>query len=230
MAGLEALLNAIGKYSWRTMLGIFVASGAFLFFSSPLGVYEWAHLLRPWLVAAFIVSGVVFLTHVGTFIYERVGQLRKADLRLVTGNPSQCRWYIGASGGTPTMLVRAAMSFAHKEENLSVCVRHAYLKGTKEAAKLLPEIVVAGLYGQEVQFQMSLLPIKAKRGQNLRGRIVFVDQFNCKHVSDRITFTPAPHVLASTEVANCFFCHERVEPSERAQEACIPAHNKCIWR
>ncbi len=79
---------------------------------------------------------------------------------------------------------------------------------------------------------MSLLPIKAKSGRKLRSKVVFVDQFNGKHVSDKVTFTQqaVPASARGNQPLNCFFCHKPVEASDAVPEAVVPAHAKCIWK
>jgi hypothetical protein len=50
------------------MFGVFVVTGIVLFFSFRLGIYDWAHPLRPWLIGAFILSGAVLLTYLGSAV------------------------------------------------------------------------------------------------------------------------------------------------------------------
>jgi hypothetical protein len=90
------------------MLGVFVATGLVLFFSYRLGIYEWAHPLRPWLILAFVVSGTVVLTYVGTAVQPwiasyahdtRVMFLGKKHLHNL--NPAEkghCQYFIDQGG------------------------------------------------------------------------------------------------------------------------------------
>jgi hypothetical protein len=202
-----------------------------LFLHSVLGITNFVTPIRGWLIGAFILSGAILLTHIGTLISERWTRRRIVDLRLVPGNPIHCRWGIGALGDTPTMSVSVAMNFAHNEKDLSVSIKRAYLKGTREAARLVPEVVVDGPNCGEELLHMFLLPITAKPGKKLIGRVVFVDQFNCKHVTGRITFAPMSLPVASRgNQPTCFFCHKPVGPSELVQEAAMSAHKSCVWR
>jgi hypothetical protein len=211
------------------MVGVFIATGIVLFFAHSLGITAWEQPLRPWLIVAFALSGAILATHVATLI--PLGKNR-FDLRLVPGNPLHQKWSIGAVGNIPTLNVMVAMNFAHDEQNLSAHIKRAYLKGTKEATTLVPEVVVDGPYGDQEVIHMSLLPIKAKSGRKLRSKVVFVDQFNGKHVSDKVTFTPqaVPASARGTQPLNCFFCHKPVEAGDTVPEAVVPAHAKCIWK
>jgi hypothetical protein len=216
------------------MFGIFVVAGVVLRFSTKLGIDDWAHPIHGWLVAALIFSGAVLLTYLGSGVYsyisDRMSKQQPVDLRLVVGNPILCQWGIAALGDKPVMSVSVAMNFAHHQRDFSIIIKQAYLKGTRAAIRIF-EIVVDGPHNGEKVIHMTLLPIKAKRGTNLKSRVVFVDQFNGKHVSERITFTPRTVPLASRgqRPLNCFFCHKTVDPSDLAENAAIIAHIKCIW-
>jgi hypothetical protein len=124
------------------------------------------------------------------------------------------------------------MNFAHVEE-ISVVIKGAYLKGTKEVFPM-GEIVVEGPYDPTASVCIGVSPIKAKPGKKLTGQIVFVDQFNRKHVSEEITFSP--NTIPSDSLANhlkrepnCFFCGQPVQLRDQAQEAPMTAHIRCIW-
>src|ERR1700735_3771709 len=71
VSGWEPFLNAFGKYSWRSLAGVFAASGAMLVFGNKLGVSDWEKPLRPWLLLACISTGVVLLTYAATFLVSR---------------------------------------------------------------------------------------------------------------------------------------------------------------
>jgi hypothetical protein len=211
------------------MVGVFVATGTVLFFARRLGIAAWEQPLHPWLIVAFVLSGAILLTHIATLVPRGRNRI---DLRLVPGNPRLHKWSIGAVGEVPTMNVMLAMNFAHNAQNVSVHIKRAYLKGTREATTLLPEVVVDGPYGDQELIHMALVPIKARPGRKLSGKVVFVDQFNDKHVSGRITFAPqaVPATARGTSPLNCFFCHKPLAAAETVPEAVVPAHAKCIWK
>jgi hypothetical protein len=80
----EPILNAIGKYSWRSMVGDFAASGRFCFFGGRLGVAVWLQPIRPWVIVAFILSGAILLTHAVTFLAQRLrGRTRMGKIHFV---------------------------------------------------------------------------------------------------------------------------------------------------
>jgi hypothetical protein len=157
------------------------------------------------------------------------------DLRLVAGSSIHSHWSIGAApiSKQPMMILVFTMNFAHVEP-ISVHIKRAYLKGTKEMFPM-PEIVVEGPYDQQAaSVCIGLSPVKAKPGKDLTGKIVFVDQFNGKHVSEELTFYPntLPHEMLVKQLEknpNCFFCNRPVEISDQAQEAQLTAHIGCIW-
>jgi hypothetical protein len=132
------------------MFGVFVASGVILFFSSRLGIEDWEHPLRGYIVAAFVLSAAVLATHLYTAIYASAMRRRhdRADLKLVPGSPTYCIWSVGGmmmgKRKEPVLFLTFDMSFAHSGST-SIIVRRAYLKGTEEAFPI-DEIVVDGPY------------------------------------------------------------------------------------
>jgi hypothetical protein len=152
---------------------------------------------------------------------------RPIDLRLVLINPLGCMWGVGAKANTPTMTLHFRMNFAHAEKNLSVIVQRAYLKGTQPVITM--PIVVEGPHDEPQQIHLTVTPIKAKTGKKLKGKIVFVDQFNDSHVSETITFFPNPHRIQLMGTPHCLFCGKPIESGDQAPEAQVPAHTSCVW-
>ncbi len=136
MSGIEAFFSSLGKYSWRTLVGVFLASGTILFFSDRLNLKDWAQPLRGYLVGAFLLSGGVLLTYLVTTIHERLTRddAEHIDLRIVVGDSLNTSWTIGQAPLTkqPMMILLCEIGFAHFE-NFSVIIRKAYLKGTRAA-------------------------------------------------------------------------------------------------
>jgi hypothetical protein len=232
----EAFINSLAKYSWRTLFGIFVAAGATLFLPDQLGVTAWALPLHGYLMAAFILSGAVLSTHLVTTVYALVRKHRnqRIDLRMVAGSPLHSNWSVSLEPGgkKPMLIIMCTMNFAHKE-NVSVIIKRGYLKGTK-AVFPTNDIVVEGAYDPPASICMGVSPVKAKPGQKLTGRLVFVDQFNGKHKSEEITFSPntVPSDLQVNRLKtspNCVFCNQPVKLEDQAQEAQMTAHTTCIW-
>jgi len=159
----------------------------------------------------------------------------KIDLRLVTGSDLHSTWSIGIHplAKKPMMILVSEVSFAHVAD-VSVILKRGYLRGTKEVVPM-SEIVVEGPYDESASVCLCLSPVKAKPGENLVGKVVFVDQFNRKHVSEKITFRP--NTLPSQFIANmlqetpnCFFCERPVQQADQAKEAQMTAHTTCIWQ
>ncbi len=112
MEGLNAILNFAAKYSWRSLVGVFVATGTVLFFSTRLGIYEWALPLRGWLIFAFIFSGAVLVTYPCSAIYRAMAVglrgvmailLNRIQLHYLTASEKPlCRQFVDTDG-TPML-------------------------------------------------------------------------------------------------------------------------------
>lgn len=236
---IEAFFKFLADYSWRGFVGILVASGAILFFPDALKVADWARPLHGYLVAAFIISAAVLATFGVTAIQASIRDRREklADLRMVSGTPLTATWGVSLTSlpleKKPMMVLICQMHFAHAE-NWSVILKRAYLKGTKEALPMA-EIVVEGSCDEQPEsICIGLTPLKVKPGQNLVGKIIFVDQFNDKHVSEKITFRPntipsSMHANRLQSSPNCVFCDRPVALEDQAKEAQMTAHTTCVW-
>jgi superinfection exclusion protein B len=112
MSVVEAVLSAIGQYSWRPMFGVWVTSGVILFFSEQLGIREWARSYRGWLIVGFIVSGSILLTYVWSQIYPwiadhvrdiRMRRLGKGYLNSLTPDEQFiCKAFVRSNGESVT--------------------------------------------------------------------------------------------------------------------------------
>jgi Super-infection exclusion protein B len=110
MSGLAAILDAIGKYSWRSMFGVFVATGMVLLLSAKLGISDLESPLHGWLILAFVFSGAVLLTYLGSAVYPRIaGHTRdwgithrgKKHLRQLSNDEKQhCQWFVANDGSS----------------------------------------------------------------------------------------------------------------------------------
>jgi hypothetical protein len=108
-----------------------------------------------------------------------------------------------------------------------------YLEGTTEQIPM-GEILVQGSCDHSHPVCLGLTPVKARPGKPLSGRLIFVDQFNGKHKSDKITFRPNTlpaeyHANRLKTQPNCAFCGKRVDLRDQAAEAQMTAHTNCIW-
>ncbi len=117
------------------------------------------------------------------------------------------------------------MNFAHTEKGLTLIIKRAYLKGTEEAV-MFP-IIVPGPYEEPVQVHLTVTPVVAESGKKLKGKVVFVDQFNESHVSEELTFLPNPHPVSG--MSTCHFCGKQIESGDQAPEGAVYAHKTCIW-
>jgi hypothetical protein len=232
----EAFFNALAKYSWRTLVGVFFTAGAFLFFPSQLRARDWAQPLHGYLVGAFILSGTILATHLVTAVYERLQRQhdRRIDLRMVPGSCTYSTWSINVQPGgkKPMLLLVCEMNFAHYED-YSVIVRNAYLKGTRSVLPMA-DLIVEGSCDDPTMLSIGVSPIKSRPGKPLTGRLVFVDQFNDPHISEKLTFGPSTlpsqfHANRLMTVPNCVFCGQPVTLEGQAKEAQMTAHTTCIW-
>jgi hypothetical protein len=232
---LEAIVTWVTKNSWRGLFGVFVASGSVLLFARQLGIVAWANPLRAYLVCICLLSGSVLLTHVGSGLWTEVRKHQSdgRDLRIVTGNPVYSTWSIGSGPHKrPILVLMCRLSFAHTE-NVAMVLRKAFLKGTTQVVPM-NDLVVEGAYDPPEHICIHLSPVVSKPGRTLSGKLVFVDQFNKRHVSEKIDFSPNVLPVASFEKLlvsnpNCFFCNQPVTLQDQAKEAQIPAHLKCVW-
>jgi len=237
---LEAFFKFLAEYSWRAFVGIFVASGAILFFPNALKVAEWARPLHGYLVAVFILSSAMLATFGVTAVQASIRDRRekRADLRMVSGTPLHATWSVSETPPPlekkPMMILICQMHFAHAE-NWSVILKRAYLKGTKEVFPMADIVVEGSCDPQPESVCIGLTPLKAKPGRDFVGKLIFVDQFNDKHVSEKITFRPNTipsnmHANRLQSSPNCVFCGRPVTLEDQAKEAQMTAHTKCIWR
>lgn len=236
MVTFEAVLEILLKSSWRIFFGVFVASGAILLFADRFGVKDWAQSQRAHLLGLCLLSGAVLVTYLATTIYGYVSARRqeRIDLKIVGGSPMYSHWSIGMNpvDKKPALILMCDINFAH-HENTSVIIRQAYLKGTKQVVPM-GDIVVEGPYDERTTLCIEVSPVKARPGKNLVGRLVFVDQFNDKHFSKKITFRPntIPHEMQAHRLQsspNCVFCNTPVELTDQPEEAQMTAHTNCVW-
>ena len=131
------------------------------------------------------------------------------------------------------MILLCSLNFAHNE-NISVILKRGYLQNTKEVLAMNP-IVVEGATDPSESITVCVVPVRAKPGKKLKARLVFVDQFNNKHKSEKITFNPntVPDDFIKTKIlaafSKCAFCGQPVTFEDQAKEAQMTAHLRCIW-
>jgi hypothetical protein len=129
------------------------------------------------------------VTHAAAFVAQRLSN-HKVELRMVPGNPIMQKWHIGAYGDVPFLHGTVAMNFALKSPGATVIIKDACPKGTRKACVMGGDFMVNGAVTPEVTVHMAVRPIVTKPGKSLNSKIVFVDQFNDKHVSTKITIAP----------------------------------------
>lgn len=153
----------------------------------------------------------------------------KTDLRIVVLPTPSPRWAVGAFGDVPVLNLTVHANLAHRSAD-SLKIVSGYLRGTVCEAPFFP-LVVAGQYDESQMIHFGVRPIIAKEGHKLSRSMVLVDQFGHKHTTEPIVFLPTPVTSRSTigdALANCFFCHQPVQPQDLFNGAALPAHRNCI--
>lgn len=110
MASPEAVINAIAKYSWRSMFGVFVAAGVLVFLNKRLGIAVWEQQYHGWFIAAFILSGAVLMTYIATEMQPwfaahtadwGMKHRGKEHLRSLSDDEKQhCKWFLDNNGSS----------------------------------------------------------------------------------------------------------------------------------
>jgi hypothetical protein len=106
----ETIINAIGSWSWRPMLGVFAASGIILFFNARLRISDWEQPRHGWLVATFILSGVTVLTYLGSAIqpwcarhladWGMIHRGKKHLDNLSNDEKEHCKYFVSQNGSS----------------------------------------------------------------------------------------------------------------------------------
>jgi hypothetical protein len=92
------------------MFGVFVATGAVLRFSDKLGISDWERPLHGWLIVAFVLSGAVLLTYLGTAAYPWIARRtanwgtvhrgKKYLHQLSNDEKQHCQWFVTNNGSS----------------------------------------------------------------------------------------------------------------------------------
>jgi hypothetical protein len=196
------------------------------------GIIEfWKKLLGRG-IPLWVVILVLFAFAIAAVIVVRLRNKRdsKIDLRIVVLPVPEPRWGIAAAANTPTLNLTFHANLAHRAES-SLQIVKAYLEGTQPAFPFLP-LVVAGPYGQPQVIHLGVRPIIAKPGRALKRKVILVDQFGEKHLTEAVTFMPTSNDVrrfqsGGSEV-KCHFCGRTVAMEELSESSHVAAHRACI--
>ena len=132
----------------------------------------------------------------------------------------------------PTLNLTIHANLAHKSDE-SVKIVQAYLKGTKPFGVFFP-FIVAGPYDEPSLIHFSVRPVIVKGLNKLTRRVVLVDQFGGKHVTEPVTFStiavePWRRGMADAgSTLKCHVCDQPISMMELHESAAMPAHKKCV--
>jgi hypothetical protein len=93
---------------------------------------------------------------------------------------------------------------------------------------------LSGPYDEPSLIHFSVRPIIVKGLNRLTRRVVLVDQFGGKHVTEPVTFSTIPvepwrrGVTAENPTIKCHVCDEPISMIELHEAAAIPAHKRCV--
>ena len=79
---------------------------------------------------------------------------------------------------------------------------------------------------------LAVRPILAEPGKKVTGRVVLIDQYGNKHLTEKITFidNPQPPEVfgVGRSTVNCFICGEVIAVEDLHPSASFATHKRCI--
>jgi len=166
-----------------------------------------------------------------TFITLGLRKSSKPHLAIVVLPTPQPTWSIGAHGKTPFMSLHFHARFSTTEEH-PIEIVNGYLRGTVAAAFLSLNIVIAGRHDPSTHVHLAVRPILAEPGGTVTGKIVLIDQYGNKHLTEKITFAdrPLPPEVfgVGRPTVNCFICGEVISMEDLHPSASFAAHKRCV--
>jgi hypothetical protein len=178
-----------------------------------------------WSAIAAVLLAIVFFVVV---MRRNKGSSIKADLRIVVLPTPEPRWGIGAMKDVPYLSIHLHARLAH-QESYSVEIVKAYLEGTTCVAPF-PSIIVAGPYDPSTMIHFGVHPVLVDYGESITRRVVLIDQFGNKHVTEKVTFKPsnAPASRFGATPVKCFFCGDTIALEELDEASAVPSHKRCV--
>lgn len=137
-------------------------------------------------------------------IAEQIGHLlrRKPKLHIYV-HPQLSAWCYAWEGygenAKPMMQARFTADITNDSRDEGLLILDGYIEGTQPQISFLQQIgVPQNTTITDEQIAVFVRPIVGEAGNDFTGRVVLIDQFKRKHVSDKITFkwvgptTPKP--------------------------------------
>ena len=155
----------------------------------------------------------------------------KPNLSIVVLTRPKPNWHIGAEGTVPILSLRFEARLATTDEH-SVEIVNAYLEGTEAVILFCGRIVVSGRHDASTQVYFGVRPILVKPGETLKRRVILIDQYGNKHLSDKIAFSDIKHPPEifgiGSNTVNCHICGKIVSAEDFHPSAAFAAHRNCI--
>jgi len=178
------------------------------------------------LLAAIGVTAVVLTLLLG----KRRMSAEKPTLSVVILPTPPPRWSIGAMATVPFLSLHFHARLAHRAGQ-SLEIVKGYLKGTECVAPFMP-LIVAGAFDPSTMIHIGVRPILVRDGESFTRRVVLIDQFGTKHVTEPITFFPSkPHPHGFSQAGtpiNCLICGKTIAMEDLSDSAAIPVHKACV--
>jgi len=193
------------------------------------GILRFWKLLALSSIPVWAVVGIVggsFAVFLGCARRKRMSH--DHDLRVVVSEMPQPQWGIGAIANVPCLNLHLEARLSHRSEE-SLEIVKAYLQGTEPTGPFLPIVVAAPSGGRGV-IHFCVTPVISKEGQELRRRVILIDQYGNKHRTAPVRFRPAKtHPFGSSgNPINCLVCSKPISMMEFAESSSIPAHKTCV--
>jgi hypothetical protein len=123
-------------------------------------------------------------------VAERIGRWLKRKPKLhIYIQPRTHLWCYAWEFDKPRMSVMFSADLTNDDHREKVFIIDAYIKGTKPTIPFIRKVEVpAATMVPRVPFHVLVSPVVGKGGENWKGRIILIDQFKRKHLTDKIEF------------------------------------------
>lgn len=145
----------------------------------------------PGIVKSVVETVLKPFTIIFTPIAERIARVlkRKPKLHIYVLPVTSILTYAWDGSSRPIMQATFACDITNDDHHEKVIIIDAYIKGTKPClpTRGYTEIAPASMKARQ-QFATFCRPVLGEAGKNFTGRVVLLDQFKRKHLTDKIEF------------------------------------------
>jgi hypothetical protein len=126
-------------------------------------------------------------------VTERIGNWlgRRKPHLYVHPNPIHLLWCIAHNGSVEIMQVILKAEFTHDDPKNTLVIMDAYPIGSHSQFKTFEKVRIPPHTIVDQQIVSMVLPVKGEKGKPWEARIEFVDQFQRKYRSKKLTFRRA---------------------------------------